>query len=52
MDQIRQSNCVRIQYGGWHLGYFGNAEFIKNKINLIYSLNFKVNLIKKKIIAP
>jgi beta-1,4-mannosyl-glycoprotein beta-1,4-N-acetylglucosaminyltransferase len=32
MDQIRQTNCVRIKNGGWHLGYFGDSQFIANKI--------------------
>jgi len=32
MEQIRQMNCIKIQNGGWHLGYFGNSQFIANKI--------------------
>jgi beta-1,4-mannosyl-glycoprotein beta-1,4-N-acetylglucosaminyltransferase len=25
--------CLRIKNGGWHLSYFGDSVFIKNKIN-------------------
>jgi beta-1,4-mannosyl-glycoprotein beta-1,4-N-acetylglucosaminyltransferase len=31
-EQIRNFNCNSIQKGGWHLSYFGDANFIKNKI--------------------
>ncbi len=31
-DNIRFSNCSKLEKGGWHLSYFGSAEFIKNKI--------------------
>ena len=31
-DNIRFFNCPIIHNGGWHLSYFGNEEFIKNKI--------------------
>ena len=32
-DKIRHRNdCIYIEKGGWHLSYFGNENFIKNKI--------------------
>lgn len=31
-NTIRNLKCVEIPYGGWHLSYFGNNNFIKNKI--------------------
>ena len=31
-DNIRFFNCPIIHNGGWHLSYFGNEKFIKNKI--------------------
>lgn len=31
-DNIRNFNCPNLERGGWHLSYFGSAEFIKNKI--------------------
>jgi beta-1,4-mannosyl-glycoprotein beta-1,4-N-acetylglucosaminyltransferase len=31
-NNIRFYNCEIIKDGGWHLSYFGNSEFIKNKI--------------------
>ncbi len=31
-DDIRFYNCNKLEKGGWHLSYFGSAEFIKNKI--------------------
>jgi beta-1,4-mannosyl-glycoprotein beta-1,4-N-acetylglucosaminyltransferase len=27
-----KNNCVPIQNGGWHLSYFGDSAFIKNKL--------------------
>jgi beta-1,4-mannosyl-glycoprotein beta-1,4-N-acetylglucosaminyltransferase len=34
LNDIRMSNCKHvIRNGGWHLSYFGNSEFIQNKIN-------------------
>jgi beta-1,4-mannosyl-glycoprotein beta-1,4-N-acetylglucosaminyltransferase len=29
---IRTINCPKIANGGWHLSYFGNTAFIKNKL--------------------
>lgn len=29
---IRKSTCPKIVNGGWHLSYFGNEQYIKNKI--------------------
>jgi len=31
-NTIRKSECPKIVKGGWHLSYFGDAKFIKNKI--------------------
>ena len=31
-ESIRTSSFPQIKKGGWHLSYFGNAEFISNKI--------------------
>jgi len=31
-DDIRFRGCDRIQYGGWHLSYFGTPDFIQNKL--------------------
>jgi beta-1,4-mannosyl-glycoprotein beta-1,4-N-acetylglucosaminyltransferase len=31
-DDIRNMECPLIVKGGWHLSYFGDANFIKNKI--------------------
>jgi beta-1,4-mannosyl-glycoprotein beta-1,4-N-acetylglucosaminyltransferase len=31
-NSIRQTNCQYIDNGGWHLSYFGDSTFIKNKI--------------------
>jgi beta-1,4-mannosyl-glycoprotein beta-1,4-N-acetylglucosaminyltransferase len=32
-NDIRMSKPPRIANGGWHLSYFGDVQFIKNKIN-------------------
>ncbi|ABT15017.1 hypothetical protein NY2A_B618R [Paramecium bursaria Chlorella virus NY2A] len=32
-NEIRELNCMRIRNGGWHLSYFGDTMFIKNKIH-------------------
>jgi beta-1,4-mannosyl-glycoprotein beta-1,4-N-acetylglucosaminyltransferase len=31
-NDIRNYNCSRISNGGWHLSYFGDTKFIKNKL--------------------
>lgn len=31
-DDIRFMYCDKIQFGGWHLSYFGTPEFIQNKL--------------------
>jgi beta-1,4-mannosyl-glycoprotein beta-1,4-N-acetylglucosaminyltransferase len=31
-EEIRFQNCATIVNGGWHLSYFGNTSFIKNKL--------------------
>ena len=31
-DDIRQMNAIKIRRGGWHLSYFGDSNFIQNKI--------------------
>lgn len=31
-EEIRFQNCATIVNGGWHLSYFGNTTFIKNKL--------------------
>jgi beta-1,4-mannosyl-glycoprotein beta-1,4-N-acetylglucosaminyltransferase len=31
-DEIRNLQCPMIYNGGWHLSYFGDSQFIKNKI--------------------
>lgn len=32
LDDIRRMECPIIKHGGWHLSYFGDTNFIKNKI--------------------
>jgi beta-1,4-mannosyl-glycoprotein beta-1,4-N-acetylglucosaminyltransferase len=32
-DEIRKTCCSVIKNGGWHLSFFGDSQFIKNKIN-------------------
>jgi len=33
-QEIRNYNCPIITNGGWHLSYFGDSNFIKNKIEM------------------
>jgi beta-1,4-mannosyl-glycoprotein beta-1,4-N-acetylglucosaminyltransferase len=33
-DQLRRPNAPDIEKGGWHLSYFGDSAFIKNKIEV------------------
>jgi len=41
IEDVRNRNCEKIEKGGWHLSYFGDAIFIKNKIENFshYELN-------------
>jgi beta-1,4-mannosyl-glycoprotein beta-1,4-N-acetylglucosaminyltransferase len=40
-NQIRRlNNCNIIQNGGWHLSYFGDINFIKNKIEMFSHQEF------------
>jgi len=54
-QDIRFSNCPLIPFGGWHLSYFGDEQFIKNKINNFAHQEFNndyftnVDIISKKI---
>jgi beta-1,4-mannosyl-glycoprotein beta-1,4-N-acetylglucosaminyltransferase len=32
LEDIRQLKCEKIERGGWHMSYFGDAKFIKNKL--------------------
>jgi len=32
-QKIRNTNCTIVANGGWHLSFFGNVDFIKNKLN-------------------
>ena len=57
LESVRQLKCATIPKGGWHMSYFGDAEFIKNKLeNFIhqeYNLEHitDVDAIQKKIDA-
>jgi hypothetical protein len=31
-EKIRMMNCESIEKGGWHFSYFGDINFIKNKV--------------------
>ena len=31
-DKLRSDSYNKIEQGGWHLSYFGDANFIKNKL--------------------
>lgn len=54
-NDIRKMKCNIIKPGGWHLSYFGNFDFIKNKIQnfshqeLNTKKNTNVTNIEKKI---
>jgi len=56
-NTIRESTHSVIKKGGWHLSYFGNAEFIKNKIEtfshqeLNNSNNTNVSNIHSRIVS-
>ena len=48
-DNIRFFNCSIINNGGWHLSYFGNEEFIKNKVENFSHQEFnKIELTNKE----
>lgn len=40
---IRQQRCNIILNGGWHFSYFGDPEFIKNKINNFSHQEFNID---------
>ena len=43
-DKIRHyTDCLYIKKGGWHLSYFGNELFIKNKIEMFGHQEFNKN---------
>jgi beta-1,4-mannosyl-glycoprotein beta-1,4-N-acetylglucosaminyltransferase len=54
-NDIRMSNSVLIKNGGWHLSYFGDCSFIKNKIQNFSHQEFNnenytnCDIIKKRI---
>jgi beta-1,4-mannosyl-glycoprotein beta-1,4-N-acetylglucosaminyltransferase len=54
-NSIRYTNCPVIQHGGWHLSYFGDAYFIKNKLENFthqeYNNNYftNINVIENKL---
>jgi beta-1,4-mannosyl-glycoprotein beta-1,4-N-acetylglucosaminyltransferase len=39
-NQLRQYRCGEISPGGWHLSYFGDTKFIKNKIEQFGHVEF------------
>ena len=43
-EQIRFYNCPIIKNGGWHLSYFGNEQFIKNKLENFAHQGLNINL--------
>tara|TARA_B110000027_G_C16122343_1_gene304033 strand:- start:2407 stop:8319 length:5913 start_codon:yes stop_codon:yes gene_type:complete len=50
-DKIRFYNCPIIKNAGWHLSYFGNEKFIKNKLeNFTHQENNKVEFTDEKLI--
>jgi hypothetical protein len=42
-NNIRYTSCSYIQKGGWHLSYFGDKHFIKNKIIHFSHQEFNTN---------
>jgi beta-1,4-mannosyl-glycoprotein beta-1,4-N-acetylglucosaminyltransferase len=54
-EKIRSTQCNVLQKGGWHLSYFGGAEFIKNKLEQFSHQEFNnenytnINKIKYKV---
>ena len=50
-DKIRFYNCPIIKNAGWHLSYFGNEKFIKNKLENFSHQEFnKVEFTDEKLI--
>lgn len=50
-DKIRFYSCPIIKNGGWHLSYFGNEKFIKNKLeNFAHQEYNKVEFTNENII--
>ena len=47
-NDIRLGRGVPFQNGGWHLSYFGNAEFIKAKLEAFAHQEFNTEEIKDK----
>lgn len=45
VDDIRRMSCSNIIRGGWHLSYFGDSEFIKNKINAFAHQEFNLEVL-------
>lgn len=50
INDIRNIDCAQIMNGGWHLSYFGDLNFIQNKINNFshqeYNYNYFTDLSK------
>jgi len=42
-DDIRRMTCISIPNGGWHLSYFGDTLFIKNKLENFAHQEFNNN---------
>lgn len=57
IDEIRTAECSSIKKAGWHMSYFGNAWFIKNKLEQFshqeYNHEFYKNLqtIEAKVVS-
>jgi hypothetical protein len=55
IHRIRKFPCSKMERGGWHLSYFGDEHFVKNKIEnfshqeLNTSENTNIESIRKKI---
>ena len=50
-DKIRFYNCPIIKNAGWHLSYFGNEKFIKNKLENFTHQEFnKIEFTDEKLI--
>jgi beta-1,4-mannosyl-glycoprotein beta-1,4-N-acetylglucosaminyltransferase len=42
-EELRFYNCHKIKNGGWHLSYFGDSHFIKNKIETFSHQEFNTS---------